>query len=61
MEIGLISIYAGGIVSLFLAVFHTRFYRSFQWEHEYRHFTACGQQCGESGGKKVREKELTIH
>jgi hypothetical protein len=39
METGLISIYAGGILTLLLALFHTRFYRSFKWEGEYRNIT----------------------
>jgi hypothetical protein len=37
MELSLISIYAGGLLTLFLAVFHTRFYRLFHWEKEYEH------------------------
>lgn len=37
METGLISIYVGGIMTLFLAIFHTRFYTLFQWKKEYQH------------------------
>jgi hypothetical protein len=37
METGLISIYLGGVLTLFLAIFHTRFYTLFQWEKEYQH------------------------
>ncbi|MBA4390794.1 MAG: hypothetical protein C0399_07635 [Syntrophus sp. (in: bacteria)] len=39
METGLISIYVGGVLTLFLAIFHTRFYKLFQWEKEYQHNT----------------------
>jgi hypothetical protein len=39
METSLISIYIGGIVTLFLAIFHTRFYKSFRWKTEYEHIT----------------------
>lgn len=37
METGLISIYVGGVLTLFLAIFHTRFYKLFQWKKEYQH------------------------
>jgi hypothetical protein len=37
METGLISIYVGGVLTLFLAIYHTRFYTLFQWEKEYQH------------------------
>jgi len=36
MEIGLISIYIGAILTLFLAIFHTRFYKLFQWKGEFQ-------------------------
>jgi hypothetical protein len=39
MEAGLISIYGASILTLFLAIFHTRFYKSFQWKKEYEHIT----------------------
>jgi hypothetical protein len=32
MTINEISIYTGGILSLFMALFHTQFYRLFKWE-----------------------------
>ncbi len=44
MEIGSISIYVGGILTLFLAIFHTRFYRIFQWKNEYQHITLLNQR-----------------
>jgi hypothetical protein len=31
----LISIYTGGILTIFMAIFHTRFYRLFRWKEEY--------------------------
>ena len=31
----LISIYIGGILTLFMAMFHIRFYKSFNWKEEY--------------------------
>jgi hypothetical protein len=31
----LVSIYAGGILTLLMALFHTRFYKIFNWEIEY--------------------------
>ncbi len=37
METGLISIYVGGVLTLFLAIYHARFYTLFQWEKEYQH------------------------
>jgi hypothetical protein len=39
MEIGLISIYVGSTLTLSLAIFHTRFYKLFQWESEYQHIS----------------------
>lgn len=33
---GLISIYCGGLLSLFMAVFHTQFFKMFKWEDEFR-------------------------
>ena len=33
--ISLISIYAGGILTLLMAVFHTRFYTLFKWQEEF--------------------------
>jgi len=32
----LISIYCGGILSLLMAIYHTRFYKLFRWEDEFR-------------------------
>ena len=32
----LISIYCGGIMSLLMAIYHTRFYKLFKWEDEFR-------------------------
>ncbi|MCK4662216.1 MAG: hypothetical protein KAT68_05085 [Bacteroidales bacterium] len=37
--ISLISIYAGGILTLLMAIFHTRFYKLFKWKAEYSHVT----------------------
>jgi hypothetical protein len=36
MEAGLISIYSGAILSLAMAVFHTRFYRLFKWGEDFK-------------------------
>lgn len=33
--IPLISIYAGGVLTLMMALFHTRFYRMFRWKKEF--------------------------
>ncbi|MEN6617556.1 MAG: hypothetical protein ABFD12_13450 [Syntrophorhabdus sp.] len=30
--VSLISIYTGGVLTLFMAIFHTRFYRMFNWK-----------------------------
>jgi hypothetical protein len=32
----LASIYCGGVLSLLMAVYHTRFYKMFKWEDEFR-------------------------
>ena len=34
--LSLTSIYIGGIVTLLMAIFHTRFYRLFKWKAEFR-------------------------
>jgi hypothetical protein len=35
----LVSIYTGGILTLLMALFHTRFYKMFNWEAEYNHIS----------------------
>jgi hypothetical protein len=40
----LISIYCGGALSLFMGIFHTRFYKLFKWEKEYERVTAANRR-----------------
>ena len=42
--ISLISIYAGGILTLFMAVFHTRFYVIFKWKEEFEKISSLNQR-----------------
>jgi hypothetical protein len=42
--ISLISIYAGGILTIFMAIFHTRFYRLFRWKEEYEKLSAVNRK-----------------
>lgn len=35
MTIPLVSIYAGGMLSILIALFHTRFYRMFRWREDF--------------------------
>ena len=37
--ISLTSIYAGGILTLLMAIFHTQFFKIFKWKAEYRNVT----------------------
>jgi len=37
--ISLTSIYFGGVLTLLMAIFHTRFYKLFKWKAEYRNIT----------------------
>ncbi len=40
----LISIYAGGVLTILMAVFHTLFHRIFRWEAENRKLTAVNKK-----------------
>ncbi len=35
MTLSIICIYAGGILTLFMGIFHTKFYRLFKWERAF--------------------------
>ncbi|MBN2008879.1 hypothetical protein JW960_06000 [candidate division KSB1 bacterium] len=40
----LISIYIGGVLTLAMALFHTRFYRLFKWQAEYEKLSLANQR-----------------
>jgi hypothetical protein len=42
--ISLISIYCGGVLTIFMAIFHTQFYKLFKWDAEYRNITAINKK-----------------
>jgi hypothetical protein len=42
--ITLISIYFGGVLTIFMAIFHTQFYKLFKWDAEYRNITAINKK-----------------
>ena len=35
----LVSIYFGGVLTLFIAIFHTRFYKMFNWKNDFEKIT----------------------
>ena len=42
--ISLISIYAAGILTLFMAIFHTQFYKKFGWEKDFKNIRSLNQK-----------------
>jgi hypothetical protein len=42
--ISIVSIYTGGILTLFMALFHTRFYTLFKWRQEYEKISSINRR-----------------
>jgi len=40
----LISIYSGGVLTIFMAIFHTQFYKLFKWDTDYKNITAINKK-----------------
>ena len=40
----LISIYSGGVLTIFMAIFHTQFYKLFKWDIDYKSITAINKK-----------------
>lgn len=42
--LSLISIYLGGVLTILMAIFHSRFFKLFKWDIEYRNITAVNKK-----------------
>jgi hypothetical protein len=42
--VSLVSIYVGGILTILIALFHTRFYRMFNWEGDFKKIALLNQR-----------------